>query len=38
METRFFKTATEFRAWLVENHATATEIGRLTWAFGRRAA
>jgi uncharacterized protein YdeI (YjbR/CyaY-like superfamily) len=27
METRFFKTATEFRAWLVENHATATEIG-----------
>jgi uncharacterized protein YdeI (YjbR/CyaY-like superfamily) len=27
METRFFNTANEFRAWLVENHATATEIG-----------
>jgi|SRR5580704_3514398 uncharacterized protein YdeI (YjbR/CyaY-like superfamily) len=27
METRFFKTATEFRAWLIENHATATELG-----------
>jgi uncharacterized protein YdeI (YjbR/CyaY-like superfamily) len=27
METRFFKTPAEFRAWLVENHATATEIG-----------
>ncbi len=27
METRFFKTAAEFRAWLEENHATATEIG-----------
>jgi uncharacterized protein YdeI (YjbR/CyaY-like superfamily) len=27
METVFFKTAAEFRAWLVENHATATEIG-----------
>ncbi len=27
METRFFKTPAEFRAWLAENHATATEIG-----------
>jgi uncharacterized protein YdeI (YjbR/CyaY-like superfamily) len=27
MESRFFKTAAEFRAWLVKNHATATEIG-----------
>src|ERR1700730_5119318 len=27
METRFFKSPAEFRAWLVENHATATEIG-----------
>ena len=27
METRYFKTPAEFRAWLVENHATATEIG-----------
>jgi uncharacterized protein YdeI (YjbR/CyaY-like superfamily) len=27
METRFFKTPNEFRAWLAENHATATEIG-----------
>jgi uncharacterized protein YdeI (YjbR/CyaY-like superfamily) len=27
METRFFKTPDEFRAWLAENHATATEIG-----------
>ena len=27
METRFFKTPDEFRAWLVENHAKATEIG-----------
>ena len=27
METRFFKTAADFRAWLVENHATAIEIG-----------
>ena len=27
METRFFKTAAEFRAWLVENHETATELG-----------
>jgi uncharacterized protein YdeI (YjbR/CyaY-like superfamily) len=27
METRFFKTPAEFRAWLVENHATATEVG-----------
>ena len=27
METRFFKSPAEFRAWLVKNHATATEIG-----------
>lgn len=27
METRFFKTPDEFRAWLAENHSTATEIG-----------
>ena len=29
METRFFKTPAEFRAWLVEHHATATEVGVL---------
>jgi uncharacterized protein YdeI (YjbR/CyaY-like superfamily) len=27
METRFFRTPAEFRAWLVEHHATATEVG-----------
>jgi uncharacterized protein YdeI (YjbR/CyaY-like superfamily) len=27
MVTRYFKTPDEFRAWLAENHATATEIG-----------
>ena len=27
METRDFKTPAEFRAWLVKNHATATELG-----------
>jgi uncharacterized protein YdeI (YjbR/CyaY-like superfamily) len=27
METRFFRTPAEFRAWLAEYHATATEIG-----------
>jgi uncharacterized protein YdeI (YjbR/CyaY-like superfamily) len=27
METRFFKTPDEFRAWLAKNHDTATEIG-----------
>src|SRR4029077_10083393 len=27
METRFFATPAEFRAWLEENHATAQEIG-----------
>jgi uncharacterized protein YdeI (YjbR/CyaY-like superfamily) len=27
METRFFETPDEFRAWLAENHGTATEIG-----------
>src|ERR1700704_3688827 len=26
METRYFKTPAEFRAWLVENHGTATEV------------
>jgi uncharacterized protein YdeI (YjbR/CyaY-like superfamily) len=27
METRFFETPAEFRAWLSANHETATEIG-----------
>ncbi|MGH7763112.1 MAG: YdeI/OmpD-associated family protein [Candidatus Dormibacteraceae bacterium] len=27
METRYFATPSEFRAWLVENHATAKEVG-----------
>ena len=27
MEMRFFKAPAEFRAWLVENHSTATELG-----------
>ena len=27
METRYFRTPAEFRAWLVKNHATTTEIG-----------
>jgi uncharacterized protein YdeI (YjbR/CyaY-like superfamily) len=27
MEQRYFKTQAEFRAWLVEHHATATELG-----------
>jgi uncharacterized protein YdeI (YjbR/CyaY-like superfamily) len=27
METRFFETPAEFRAWLAENHGTATELG-----------
>lgn len=27
METRYFKTPAEFRAWLAENHATASELG-----------
>src|SRR5260370_42048443 len=27
METRYFKTATELCAWLVEHHATASEVG-----------
>ena len=27
METRYFETPAEFRAWLVENHARAEEIG-----------
>jgi uncharacterized protein YdeI (YjbR/CyaY-like superfamily) len=27
LETRDFATGAEFRAWLVENHATATELG-----------
>ena len=27
VETRFFKTPTQFRKWLIKNHATATEIG-----------
>src|SRR5712692_6969972 len=27
METRFFETPAEFRAWLAANHSTATEIG-----------
>jgi uncharacterized protein YdeI (YjbR/CyaY-like superfamily) len=27
METRYFKTPAQFRAWLAKNHATATEVG-----------
>jgi uncharacterized protein YdeI (YjbR/CyaY-like superfamily) len=27
VETRYFATPAEFRAWLAENHATATELG-----------
>jgi uncharacterized protein YdeI (YjbR/CyaY-like superfamily) len=27
LETRYFKTPAEFRAWLVKNHATASEVG-----------
>jgi len=27
METRFFETPAEFRAWLAEHHASATEVG-----------
>ena len=27
METRFFATPAEFRSWLMENHASATELG-----------
>ena len=27
MDTRYFETPAEFRAWLAENHATATELG-----------
>ena len=27
VETRYFKTPAEFRAWLAKNHATATELG-----------
>jgi uncharacterized protein YdeI (YjbR/CyaY-like superfamily) len=27
MEQRYFKTQAEFRAWLTEHHATATELG-----------
>jgi uncharacterized protein YdeI (YjbR/CyaY-like superfamily) len=27
MEMRYFATSAEFRAWLAENHTTATEIG-----------
>jgi uncharacterized protein YdeI (YjbR/CyaY-like superfamily) len=27
METRYFKTPAEFRAWLIKNHGTATELG-----------
>ena len=27
METLYFETAAEFRAWLVKHHATATELG-----------
>ena len=27
MEQRYFKTQGEFRAWLLDNHATATELG-----------
>jgi uncharacterized protein YdeI (YjbR/CyaY-like superfamily) len=27
METRYFKTPAEFRTWLAQNHASATELG-----------
>lgn len=27
METRYFRTPVEFRAWLVKNHAKVTELG-----------
>jgi uncharacterized protein YdeI (YjbR/CyaY-like superfamily) len=27
VETRYFESPAEFRAWLAENHATATELG-----------
>src|SRR6202162_6457277 len=27
METQYFKTPAEFRAWLAKNHAIATELG-----------
>ena len=27
METHYFKTPAEFRAWLAKNHASATEVG-----------
>jgi len=27
VETRYFETPAEFRAWLAQNHATATELG-----------
>src|SRR4029077_3231223 len=27
VESRYFATPAEFRAWLMENHATATELG-----------
>src|ERR1700693_281527 len=27
METRYFKTPAEFRAWLAKHHATSTELG-----------
>jgi uncharacterized protein YdeI (YjbR/CyaY-like superfamily) len=27
VEQRYFKTQAEFRAWLIDNHATATELG-----------
>jgi len=27
VETRYFESSAEFRAWLEENHATATELG-----------
>jgi|SRR6266853_688594 len=27
MDTRYFKIPAEFRAWLAQNHATATELG-----------
>lgn len=27
METRFFATPMEFRAWLLENHSTAADVG-----------
>ena len=36
METRFFATPAEFRSWLMENHASATELGVVLHSIARR--